>query len=453
MSGRLSRILQALHRKHGDVVRTGPNELVFMSADAFRVIYGRPNSGHPPFLKAAWYRDRRSAHSNIITARDPEEHRELRKQYSPAFRPNALADSELAVRKNVDMFTKKLGELSRLGRGEVDVTLAYIWLTTDVIGDFVLGQGFDCVAQWNRGFWDDVVLDSVKHAAIFNLVAQSRLLRPFLPVIMPPRIEEMNRRFDDVVKQKLQRCAENDGPGVKNSLARTLRRQQQQQQQQTRCRDQNYVREQAKAFIGAGSETVATSLAAATYFLLRNPTKLHVLQHEIRSRFPSRRDITGHSTGGLRFLRGVVEECLRLFPPGTLPLPRICPGAFIGGRYVPAGTVVSVSPFVTARDGANFRTPDEFCPERWLNGDGASADNTGASKPFSTGPRGCLGVNLAYLEMRLVLANLVYLFDWELVSDVDWMRDAREGIVWQKPALVVRFLPREVQDAPWAVGS
>lgn len=134
MSGRFSYKLQALHKKYGDIVRTGPNEIIFMNAEAFRVIYGRPSDGRPLFPKAALYHDRRSTHSNIVTVRDQEEHSKLRKQYSPAFQLNALADNEVVVLKNVDAFAKKLKEIGRLGRGEVDMTLAYNWLATDIIG-------------------------------------------------------------------------------------------------------------------------------------------------------------------------------------------------------------------------------------------------------------------------------------------------------------------------------
>ncbi|EFY94182.1 hypothetical protein X797_011957 [Metarhizium robertsii] len=105
-SGRLPYKLQALHKEYGDIVRTGPNELIFMNAEAFRVIYGRPSSGRPPFPKVALYHDRRSTHSNIVTVRDLEEHSKLRKQYSPAFQLNALADNEIVVLKNVDSFAK-----------------------------------------------------------------------------------------------------------------------------------------------------------------------------------------------------------------------------------------------------------------------------------------------------------------------------------------------------------
>lgn len=47
-----------------------------------------------------------------------------------------------------------------------------------------------------------------------------------------------------------------------------------------------------------------------------------------------------------------------------------------------------------------------------------------ASKPFSLRPRACLGINLAYMEMRVALARLVWKFDLELVNkEVNWERD------------------------------
>lgn len=65
-----------------------------------------------------------------------------------------------------------------------------------------------------------------------------------------------------------------------------------------------------------------------------------------------------------------------------------------------------------------------------------------ASKPFLIGPRACLGINLAYMEMRIILSRVVWEFDLELVSkDVDWDRDIILKMLWQKPELWVRFVP------------
>jgi cytochrome P450 len=60
------------------------------------------------------------------------------------------------------------------------------------------------------------------------------------------------------------------------------------------------------------------------------------------------------------------------------------------------------------------------------------------------GPRACLGINLAYLEMRIILSRLVWEFEWELVGKgVEWERDLVLRLLWQKPELWVRFKPVE----------
>lgn len=82
-----------------------------------------------------------------------------------------------------------------------------------------------------------------------------------------------------------------------------------------------------------------------------------------------------------------------------------------------------------------------FRPERWL--EGGSQDVKEASQPFSLGPRACLGINLAYLEMRIILAKMVFTYDWELVNkDLDFLQEAKLYLLWKKPARMVKFHPR-----------
>ena len=63
-------------------------------------------------------------------------------------------------------------------------------------------------------------------------------------------------------------------------------------------------------------------------------------------------------------------------------------------------------------------------------------------KAFSVGPRNCLGKNLAYVEMRLILAHIIFNFDLELVEkDKDWMKDMKVYGFWEKPELMVKLTP------------
>lgn len=67
-------------------------------------------------------------------------------------------------------------------------------------------------------------------------------------------------------------------------------------------------------------------------------------------------------------------------------------------------------------------------------------DNRDAFKPFSTGPRDCIGRNLAYHEMRLILAKVLWHFDLELDETCqDWAESQRTFALWEKPPLLVRL--------------
>lgn len=131
--------------------------------------------------------------------------------------------------------------------------------------------------------------------------------------------------------------------------------------------------------------------------------------------------------------------------------PRVVPagGETIDSRPVPAGTVVGVHQFATNVSPRNFARPRDFCPERWLDGANApgsefARDNRAAYQPFAVGPRGCVGRSLAMASLRVVLARLVWNFDLELAAESrEWIAAQKIFLNWEKPALMVRLVPRE----------
>ena len=146
---------------------------------------------------------------------------------------------------------------------------------------------------------------------------------------------------------------------------------------------------QATALIVAGSETTATTLCGITYYLCRNPQVYRKLTSEIRGEFAQFDQITGRSTENLPYLKAVIDEGLRLYPPIAAGLPRVSPGETVDGNYVPKGTIVSVNTWVAGHIEANFHNAFEFIPERWL--DPECTDDKAASQPFLLGSRVCLG--------------------------------------------------------------
>jgi cytochrome P450 len=173
-------------------------------------------------------------------------------------------------------------------------------------------------------------------------------------------------------------------------------------------------------FISAGTDTTATALTGWTYFLCTHPNVYTRLVTEVREAFETITDIKWERVRELQYLTATLNEALRLFPPSPASQQRVVPkgGATIDGYYVPAGTTVAVPPWVATHSKLNFHEPDMFKPERWLGENKEfSNDHLSASLPFGTGPRVCIGKNLAYLEMQLIASNLLWSFDMKLDSD------------------------------------
>jgi cytochrome P450 len=200
----------------------------------------------------------------------------------------------------------------------------------------------------------------------------------------------------------------------------------------------------------AGSESTASLLAGATFYILRDGDVYKRLTTEIRTSFASEDEIRMSTVNGLQYLDAVLTETLRIYPPVPVTLPRVVPdtdshGEIIdGSSFVPAGTTVGINHFACYHHPANFSRPDSFLPERWLLDRRElppfNTDNRACLQPFSFGPRNCLGKNLARAEMRLIMAKLLWRFDLELAeSDTNWCDGQRVFGFWNKPPLMVKI--------------
>ncbi|KAF5027051.1 hypothetical protein F66182_820 [Fusarium sp. NRRL 66182] len=426
------------HGKYGDVVRISHSELSFKSPEAIKDIYNHASKEKSTFIKSEYFftMDPSVTRPNIVFAIDPQDHRLQRKSLSHAFSAKALRDNEESVKQHVSLLVKRIREHAGPKTEGVDMSTVYNWLTFDIIGDLTFGESFESISQWKPSVWVTQLLDAVTQMTLLPVASRLQIPAFVLSFITPKSLKKSLDRHSELTMEKVNNRVKLGGSRSREDFfAHILQR-------GDGSLDYLHLREQAKILMLAGSETTANLLSGATYFLLKNPEKLAKLQAEMRSTFSSEDEITGDSTNNLPYLHGVIEEGLRLFPPVPFGLPRICPGATIDGHWVPKGTVVSVDPWNATHDARYFYRPDEFIPERWI-GEGFG-DRKEASRPFSIGPRACIGINLAYLEARMMIASLAHAYDWELVDkQQDWLSEARVWAIWSKSKLMVRFHPRK----------
>ncbi|KAJ2928512.1 hypothetical protein H1R20_g8587, partial [Candolleomyces eurysporus] len=125
----------------------------------------------------------------------------------------------------------------------------------------------------------------------------------------------------------------------------------------------------------------------------------------------------------LPYLTAVIKESLRLSHGVVSPLPRIVPHETrIGDVVVPQSTIVGMGQSFVHLNPDIFPNPKAFDPSRWLGEN--TSDLESYLVPFSKGPRSCLGLNLAWAELYLILGTLFRKVDLELFetlpSDFDW---------------------------------
>jgi cytochrome P450 len=172
------------------------------------------------------------------------------------------------------------------------------------------------------------------------------------------------------------------------------------------------------SFIGAGADTVATTLSAILFYLVRHPYALAKLTSELRAAFESVDDLrSGPKLDSCTYLDACIEETLRLSPavPSQLPREVMKGGIVIDDHFVPEGTVVGVPAYVVHHDETAFLEPWSFRPERWIATGEVSEEQVKRAREamcaFSLGPRGCVGKKLAYMEMKFAIASLLWTYD------------------------------------------
>ncbi|KAL1598982.1 hypothetical protein SLS60_008128 [Paraconiothyrium brasiliense] len=431
-SGEWPHQLAKAHRKYGDVVRTGPNELSFASAESWKDIYGHTSKGRRTFLKSSFY-DSNGREPSIVSSQDPVEHSTQRKALSAAFSSKALRDQENVVHQYVDLFIERIGRLGGAATNGVNIPEAFNWLTFDIIGDLTFGESFDAVKNGKTHPWVSVIAETTFWGSIIELRKRVPLLNLIMPFLVNGELAKGYEMHNQLTKEKTEKRVQQKDTVTREDFFRTILAKGEW--------NQGKMESNADLLIIAGSETTATTMAGLAYFLSKHPHCMAQLQKEISSAFSSYDEINGDATAKLPYLNGVIEEGLRMYPPVPFGLPRVSPGAIVSGHYIPAGTLVSTQSWTCSRDPKYWHDPDSFLPERWI-GEGFG-DRKEAFNPFSLGPRACLGINLAYMELRVILAKMVWTYEWEMVDkNIDWVQDNKMYLLWKKPEMKMRFHPR-----------
>lgn len=164
----------------------------------------------------------------------------------------------------------------------------------------------------------------------------------------------------------------------------------------------------------AGHETTAQTLTWAWYLLDGHPRVTDKLHDEVDRVLVGGRRPQMDDLYELNYTRMIVEETLRLYPPAGMFVRENYEDDVVAGYYVPAGSMIMLSPLLTQRHPDYWDEPEAFRPERFT--EEAKADRPRYTYfPFGAGQRVCIGNNFALLEATLALAMLARRYNLRLV--------------------------------------
>ncbi|KAF2102795.1 cytochrome P450 [Rhizodiscina lignyota] len=451
LRGRLPMETKKIHDRYGPIVRISPRELSFNSVQAWTDIYGH-RSGRKDLPKDPIHVGAVDPMPGVstISMADHDTHARQRKALSYGFSKKALWEQEDIVQEFVTKLMNNFWRFAKSGE-TFDIVKWFNFITFDVIGDLSFGESFGCLDRGDFHFWITLIFEAVKAGAIEQ--ATRRFATPgsstqkFLMNCIPSDLRK--RRADHLAysRKKVMKRLQDSKSERRDFIYYILK------QSEHYDLSQDEVIVNAALFIVAGSETTASSLSALMNNLLRYPRAFEKLKQEVRSKFKSENEIRLAAVADeMPYLNACLEEGLRIFPPAPIGFLRTIQkgGDTIDGTFIPGGTAVSVSSWCAHHSPTNFKNPDEFIPERWLDENGEfKNDNKLASRPFSLGPRGCIGKDLSWVEMRLVMARMIFNFDlFNADAASDWdpednMKYMRAYSTWEKPELNVKLVPRK----------
>ncbi|KAJ5148531.1 hypothetical protein N7448_000109 [Penicillium atrosanguineum] len=423
--------LASLHDKYGEVVRVGPNELSYTTVSANKTIFGTKATADSSFEKnPAVYIQGSGMSQNILFA-STSEHPRYRRLMGPAFSEQAIREQEPMIQE----FTSTMIETLRHNRSGkayfpsedsiVNIGAWSIFFTFDVFSALSFGEPIGCIATADYHPWAHVIFGAMKHATFLQCAYRLKPYHRILEKLIPREISAPMEEHMEYSRAFMERTGKDEKFSRASFSSFILK-----------GMNKDELFDNINILATAGSETTATAISSIFYYLTHNPDSYQRLVDEVRSAFTSEHGITFNSTAKLKYLNAVIKETLRIHPSVPVGLHRITPeaGSYIDGQWVPGGTWVSVALLAAYRSPRYWHRPEEFIPERWLGDPEFESDNRAIWAPWSIGPRKCIGINLAYLNMRLITVRLLWNFDFEAQPDNLDPHELHEFGVWQGQA-------------------
>jgi cytochrome P450 len=366
-----------LFARHGDLYR------VYVPArKAFTYVIHHPDdvkrvlvSNHRNYTKGVGLDRVRILLGKGLMTSEGDMWKRQRYMMQPFFHRRVVTEFAQTLDAANDRFIARWEALS--SRGEpVNLTDEMSELTLDIVLRSIFGRDLDRMSEQLGGNPFEVV--TREQGRNLQFAYKFRSLTKVVAELLAQRRAEQEEHFDYVAMLMSARDKETGAPMGDRELI-----------------------DEVMTLIVAGHETTASGLNWTWYLLSQHPEVEARLHAEIDAAPDMTTPGLAHMET-LAYTQQVVNEALRLYPPGWLLSRRTIEADVLGGYEIPAGTNVLLPLYLLHRDGRFWKDPEVFWPERFAPEHEAERPRF-AYMPFAAGPRHCIGETFALYEMLMHL--------------------------------------------------
>ncbi|KAK3569789.1 hypothetical protein QTP86_004595 [Hemibagrus guttatus] len=387
---------------------------------------------------------------SLIILRD-EHWKRVRSILTPSFSTAKMKEMVPLIHEATETLLKNLKTYAESGE-TFDIHRCFICFTMDVIASVAFGMHVDSQNNPNDPFVhyaSKFFAFSVFKPVMFIFMAFPFLIRPLHGLMKDKERSEMNKFFTSCIQKLIKQrdelppsqrrrdflqlmldvrsskecvsldhfdvVSQADEEVVSDGKAESGHKS---AKQQKRMMTEDEIIGQAFLFLIAGYETSSNALSFVSYLLAIHPDCQKKVHRELDDFFSRHDSVDYTNIQELKYLDMVVCEALRMYPPAFRYARTIEHDCVVNGQFLPKGATVEIPAGFLHYDPEHWHEPEKFIPERFTP-EAKASRHPFTYLPFGAGPRSCVGMRLAQLEIRMALANIFKAFNVVACQDTE----------------------------------
>ncbi|KAI8786628.1 cytochrome P450 3A7 [Biomphalaria glabrata] len=340
---------------------------------------------------------------NLLTLRG-DRWKHVRSSVSPTFSSGRIKKMSPHIERNAKILLENLKEKQESGQ-EVELKEICEFFALDTIASIAFGIDINTLKKPENKFAQEIKKITNPNPLLLAIVFLFPFLGPWFTRIGLPFFPKKSMNYLASAVDSVMAERKRDGTeGTVNDFLDLVTSEAQEQGVKERL-SLSEIHAQSIIFIFGGLETVSTVMSFTLFLLAVHPECLERAQKEVDEKigkdFPCSENVQN-----LHYLDMCINEAIRMVPPAFF-LDRQCVESIdINGVHIPKGMVVLIPVYAIHNDPNFWPEPEKFDPERFTP-ENKETRHPYAFFPFGHGPRNCIGMRLALMELKIAIAAVL----------------------------------------------